>query len=928
MINSIWYRLRNAISTFAGEQKDSVKLFCSAYMNTKQMRLIMAGILLLVLSGIGNKASAFTTTYYYPSSATAGTGANYCTGATPTGITGSITSSSASATGGTSSTVQWYWYYNTTGATGTLTGATLAFTGVAYTPTVTTANPANLPAASISTATPGTYYYFLYVTSSGGTTAAGPLYSNLATVNVANPPTAILGTPIMCSGLTATLSDATSGGTWTTSGAGATVASTGPTTSTVTGVTPGTTIISYTNAGGCSATIIATVTASVAAMSGPTSVCLGSSITMSDASSGTWSSSVPGVATVSPTGVVNSISQGVTSIILTAVGGCNASKSVTVNASPAAIAGTPAVCPGNTTTLSDAATSGTWSSSVPATGTINAVTGQFGGVLTGTTVVTYNNGCGTPATVVATVYPLPAAISGPGSLCPGGSSITLTDATTGGTWSSSLPPVATATTTGPGSGLIVSGASGTTVITYTSGLGCTASTVVTVEPLPPAISGVLHECTSATSTLTDLVTGGTWSSSTTPVATIDPTLGIVIGVTGGTTVITYTTGCGYITAIDTAIASPTPIVGTDSVCIGSTTTYASLPAGGTWTSSTPAIGTVISTSGVITGIAAGKTAITYTIPAGCFVSDSVRVMALPPAITGTTRACPGTTTTLHDASTGGTWYSAQTYIASVVGSTGVVTGVTTGVANITYTSRSGCVTNTTVTINPAPSAIIGENPTCASLLDTLYDATPGGVWSSGNTSVAIVGSSTGIVTTGSGGTATISYTLPATGCFVKTSFEVFPRPVPIVTYYFLTNTFYTDTFYTQYQWYNTLQLAIPDANTYKTAALYTSYYWVQVTDTNGCQASSPQVYYNVAMLGVGNEANADIHIYPNPAKNIVHIAAAIPVRAVITGADGKIAMEQTDAKEINISNLATGIYYIALYNDNGAQVMVQKLVKE
>ena len=857
----------------------------SMRINKKQFRPLLTGFILVAVALL-SATNSFAARTHKPATVTP-TGANavYCVGATPGAtfgatITVDATGAALNCSGTNAAHVITYqWYYNTTV---TLTGAT-AVPGATGTFTLSNANTAVITPATgyIGACTPlttpavvGANVYFVNLTwGAAGTgapcpvTAGNLLSSAAATVTVNAYPTAVTATASpnpVCSGANLTL----------------------------TGAATGATTYAWTHTGG---TAITTPTALSTGVTGV--VAANAGVYTLTASNGTCATRATSVA-------------------------------VTVNASPGAIAGTPAVCIGNTTTLSDAATGGTWSSSVPAIGTINATTGLFGGVLTGTTVVTYSNGCGTPATVVATVYPLPAAISGPSGLCSGGSSITLTDALTGGTWSSSTPAVATATTTGPGSGLIVSGTSGTAVITYTTAAGCTTSTIVAVAPLPAAISGVLHECTSATSTLADVVTGGTWSSSTPAVATIDPALGIVIGVSGGTTVITYTTGCGYITAIDTAIASPTPIVGTDSVCIGSTTTYASLPAGGTWTSSTPAIGTVIPTSGVITGIAAGKTAITYTIPAGCFVSDSVRVMALPPAITGTTHACPGTTTTLHDASTGGKWYSAQTYIASVLGSTGVVTGVTTGVANITYTSRSGCVTNTTVTINPAPSAIIGENPTCASLLDTLYDATPGGVWSSGNTSIAIVGSATGIVTTGSGGTATISYTLPATGCFVKTSFEVFPRPVPIVTYYFLTNTFYTDTFYTQYQWYNTLQLAIPDANTYKTAALYTSYYWVQVTDTNGCQASSPQVYYNVAMLGVGNEANADIHIYPNPAKNVVHIASAIKVRAVISSADGKVAMEQADAKEINISNLATGIYIITLYNENGAQVMVQKLVKE
>ena len=43
------------------------------------------------------------------------------------------------------------------------------------------------------------------------------------------------------------------------------------------------------------------------------------------------------------------------------------------------------------------------------------------------------------------------------------------------------------------------------------------------------------------------MTGGTWSSGATSVATVDPTAGIVTGVAGGTAVITFTNMCGSAT---------------------------------------------------------------------------------------------------------------------------------------------------------------------------------------------------------------------------------------------------------------------------------------------------------------------------------------------------------------------------------------------
>ena len=53
-------------------------------------------------------------------------------------------------------------------------------------------------------------------------------------------------------------------------------------------------------------------------------------------------------------------------------------------------------------------------------------------------------------------------------------------------------------------------------------------------------------------------------------------------------------------------------------------------------------------------------------------------------ITGTLTACVGSTTTLTGASSGGTWTSGATGIATVGSSSGIVTGVSAGTAPITY----------------------------------------------------------------------------------------------------------------------------------------------------------------------------------------------------------------------------------------------------
>lgn len=138
----------------------------------------------------------------------------------------------------------------------------------------------------------------------------------------------------------------------------------------------------------------------------------------------------------------------------------------------------------------------------------------------------------------------------------------------------------------------------------------------------------------------------------------------------------------------------------------------------------------------------------------------------PGTITGTATICAGSSTTLSNATTGGTWSSSATGVATV-GSTGVVTGVAAGTATISYTVTNGCGSASTtrvVTVNPLPGAgtITGTATVTVGSTTTLSNATGGGTWSSGSAAIATVGS-TGVVTGVAAGTATISYTV-TNGC--------------------------------------------------------------------------------------------------------------------------------------------------------------------
>jgi hypothetical protein len=98
-----------------------------------------------------------------------------------------------------------------------------------------------------------------------------------------------------------------------------------------------------------------------------------------------------------------------------------------------------------------------------------------------------------------------------------------------------------------------------------------------------------------------------------------------------------------------------------------------------------------------------------------------------------------------------------------------MTGASTGTTTLTYTTTTGCFVTTEATVYALPGAgtITGPATVIVGSSITLDDAAGGGVWSSGSTAHATVGSATGIVTGVAGGPATISYSVSNPGCTVR-----------------------------------------------------------------------------------------------------------------------------------------------------------------
>ena len=592
------------------------------------------------------------------------------------------------------------------------------------------------------------------------------------TVIVYQTPAVVAGPSSVCQGSMITLSDLYTGGTWTSGNAA--VAGIGSASGIVSGVVTGSASITYTLNGGCNTVSNVTVNISPAGISGSAVICAGATSNLSDAiTGGTWASTNTVVAGIgSSSGLMNGLSAGTSSVTYTLGDGCATGIAVTINVMPTSINGTTNVCAGLVSNLSDNVAGGAWSSSNTAIAVIGSATGNVNGLGPGTVTITYGFATGCFVTTTITVNPTPASISGNGNVCLGFTT-SLSDGTSGGGWSSSNTAIGSVSNTG----LVTTLSAGAVVIFYTLHTGCAASKTVIVTPEPSVINGTTDICAGTVTVLTDAVSGGTWISANTAIATIGSGSGALTGVGSGTTTITYTLGAGCIaTTTVTVHLLPSSISGSSVVCVGSTITLSDpIGGGGTWSSGNTAVAIIGSGSGVITGISGGAAPITYSLGVGCTLATTITVNPLPGGIIVPVDLCYGSTITLSDTATGGTWSSSNTSIATIGSLTGVITGLTTGSVTITYTLSTGCLTSSVVTVYPLPASITGTAVVCAGLTTDLSDITTGGTWSSGGTGIAIVGSTTGIVTGESAGLVPVSYIL-GTGCYVSKIVTVNPLP--------------------------------------------------------------------------------------------------------------------------------------------------------
>ena len=374
-----------------------------------------------------------------------------------------------------------------------------------------------------------------------------------------------------------------------------------------------------------------------------------------------------------------------------------------------------------------------------------------------------------------------AQITGPASICER-VYIRYVDTTSGGSWSSSNPSIATV---GSDNGYVFGVSSGAVTISYTTSHSTDVFTA-SVLATPSAIVGYPPFCVGDTSTLIDSTPGGRWSISNRTVGIIDSVTGHILAVGAGLSIVSYTVGSCAATENMYPGAPPT-IYGCNNIGVGDTLR---LDIGGSGFSYSISSTTVLSFPYLI-GLTPGAATLTVS-SSGCSSTWGVTVtptrMVSP--IAGIGYICPGWFDTLSDATPGGIWASRDTAYATI-SSLGVVHGIEWGGSVISYLMPGSTYFCTAVEgVHPLPDPIEGPSSVCVG--DTIYlignsytifsDVGFDGTFSISDTNIAKnIYWTSGLITGKEPGVATVTYTdAEYPHCSVSTTLTVNAVSVPAI----------------------------------------------------------------------------------------------------------------------------------------------------
>jgi hypothetical protein len=642
-------------------------------------------------------------------------------------------------------------------------------------------------------------------------------------------------------------------------------------------------------------------------ITGPTSFCLGSSVTLasSQANSYLWSN---GATTQS----ITVSSSGNYSVTVTNAPGCSLSSSVvTVTAHPLpatpTISGPTTFCEGASVTLtSSQAQSYLWSNGATTQSITVSTPGNYS--------VTVGNAAGctaasSPVTVSMNPSPPVPAINtnGPTTFCQGGS-VTLTSSQAQSYQWSNGATTQSITVSTPGN----------YSVTVANASGCTAASSpmsVIVNPLPPIPTitpdGLTTFCQGNSVTLTaDEAHSYLWSNGAT-------TRSITVSAPGNYSVtVSNATGCtaaSFPISVSVNPSPPIPAINADgptTFCQGGSVILTTDPAHSyLWSNG--------ATTQNITVFSSGNYSVTVANDFGCTAASSnsinVAVNPLPatPTISGPTAFCEGASITLNSS-------QAQSYLWSNGATTQSIIVSTPGIYSVTVGDAAGCTAASApvnVSVNPLPPIpnITPDGPTTfceGNSVELTADEAHSYLWSNGATTQTITVSSTGIYA------VTVAN---AAGCSAASAtMNVVVNPTPTVDLG------------------EDKELEPGEQVVLDATGEGLSYEWSTGATTPTITVDSPGIYSVTVENSFGCTAtdtieiivtssqdqylNYTITIYPNPANDIVYIKCeGSPTTSVrLRGNLGNLLLEDNAfvpdgaVRTMHLEKIPAGHYYIEI----------------
>ena len=231
------------------------------------------------------------------------------------------------------------------------------------------------------------------------------------------------------------------------------------------------------------------------------------------------------------------------------------------------------------------------------------------------------------------------------------------------------------------------------------------------------------------------------------------------------------------------IPSAGTITGLTTLCVGSTVRVRDTPtvAGGFWGITNSTVATLSAAAPYrVTGVTPGTDSVFYYRTNICGSDTAWAPFTVIPniygMITGPSSVCANGTATYVDTPAGGAWNVRPAAAGTIDPAAGTFTaGANPGTAYIFYGTPS-CYVRDSITIDSLPVVDPIAGPTTVNMGSTitLTDPMAGGVWSSSDTTLATIGSTSGVVTGVANGTVTITYTVTNTnGCVGIATYSVY-----------------------------------------------------------------------------------------------------------------------------------------------------------